>query len=79
MILLTAKATEYDKVKGLDLGADDYVTKPFGVMELISRVNAVLRRAGRPQDDTALRCGGIVLDSRRRTVLADGGSGAADP
>lgn len=46
VIMLTARATEYDKVKGLDAGADDYVTKPFGVMELLSRVRAVLRRAG---------------------------------
>ena len=45
VIMLTAKAAEYDKVRGLDLGADDYVTKPFGVMELLSRVRAVLRRA----------------------------------
>ena len=46
IILVTAKTTEIDKVKGLDMGADDYITKPFGVMELISRVKAVLRRTG---------------------------------
>ena len=46
IIMLTAKGSEFDKVKGLDLGADDYLSKPFGVMELISRVNAVLRRIG---------------------------------
>ena len=47
VIMLTAKTSEYDKVKGLDLGADDYITKPFGVMELLSRIRAVLRRVGR--------------------------------
>lgn len=46
IILVTAKTTEIDKVKGLDIGADDYMTKPFGVMELISRVKALLRRSG---------------------------------
>ena len=46
VIMVTAKTTEIDKVKGLDMGADDYITKPFGIMELISRVKAVLRRAG---------------------------------
>ena len=45
VIMLTAKNSEYDKIKGLDMGADDYITKPFGVMELISRINAVLRRS----------------------------------
>ena len=46
VIMVTAKGAEYDKVKGLDLGADDYVTKPFGMMELVSRIKAVLRRSG---------------------------------
>lgn len=72
VIMLTAKATEYDKVKGLDLGADDYITKPFGVLELISRVRAVLRRV-KPGDETVpLSYGGIILDNDRRTVTADG-------
>lgn len=71
VIMLTAKATEYDKVKGLDLGADDYITKPFGVLELISRVRAVLRRV-KPDGETApLSYGGIILDNDRRTVTAD--------
>ncbi len=71
VIMLTAKATEYDKVKGLDLGADDYITKPFGVLELISRVRAVLRRV-KPDDETApLSYGGIILDNDRRTVTVD--------
>lgn len=70
VIMLTAKATEYDKVKGLDLGADDYITKPFGVMELISRVRAVLRRV-RPETAAGpLRYDSIVLDEERRTVTA---------
>lgn len=50
VIMVTAKTTEIDKVKGLDLGADDYITKPFGVMELISRVKAMLRRSQKTQD-----------------------------
>ena len=48
VIMVTAKGAEFDKVKGLDLGADDYITKPFGMMEFISRVKAVLRRGGKP-------------------------------
>ena len=72
VIMLTAKATEYDKVKGLDLGADDYITKPFGVMELISRIRAVLRRV-KPEENIALvSCGGITLDEERRTVTSQG-------
>ena len=73
IILLTAKSSEFDKVKGLDLGADDYLTKPFGVMELISRINAVLRRSDEdtPQDKL-LEYGGIVIDNDRRAVSVDG-------
>ena len=52
VIMVTAKGSEYDKVVGLDSGADDYVTKPFGMMELISRIKAVLRRSGKQQDET---------------------------
>lgn len=72
VIMVTAKTSELDKVKGLDLGADDYLTKPFGVMELISRVKALLRRAGRAQAETGLCVGGIRLDGDRRTVEAGG-------
>lgn len=72
VIMLTAKAAEYDKVRGLDLGADDYVTKPFGVMELLSRVRAVLRRARPDAAATLCRCGGITLDAGRRVVTANG-------
>ncbi|MDR0293849.1 MAG: response regulator transcription factor [Oscillospiraceae bacterium] len=70
VILLTAKSGEYDKVKGLDLGADDYMTKPFGVMELISRVNAVLRRS---LPSGLLTVGGLTIDNARRAVTAHGG------
>lgn len=72
VILLTAKNAEYDKVSGLDSGADDYVTKPFGVMELISRVKAVLRRVEKAAPEDAIRLGPIQLDSRRRAVSVDG-------
>lgn len=62
VILVTAKTTEIDKVKGLDLGADDYLTKPFGVMELISRVKALLRRAGGMDEEKFLRVGSLFID-----------------
>ena len=71
VIMATAKGAEYDKIQGLDLGADDYLTKPFGVMELVSRVKAVLRRC-RPQPAAVLRCGGLVVDEQEHTVTADG-------
>ena len=71
VIMATAKGAEYDKIQGLDLGADDYLTKPFGVMELVSRVKAVLRRC-RPQPVAVLRCGGLVVDEQEHTVTADG-------
>ncbi len=68
VILATAKGSEYDKVKGLDGGADDYLAKPFGMMELVSRVKAVLRRAGRPSKLTLLAAGPIQLDGEERRV-----------
>jgi len=71
VIMLTAKNSEYDKVKGLDMGADDYVSKPFGVMELISRVNAVLRRSG-TQESRRIEVSGLSLDHARREVLSAG-------
>ena len=71
VIMATAKGAEYDKIQGLDLGADDYLAKPFGVMELVSRVKAVLRRC-RPQPTAVLRCGGLVVDEQEHTVTADG-------
>lgn len=72
IILVTAKTTELDKVKGLDIGADDYLTKPFGVMELISRVKALLRRSRALQDDKQMVLGDITLDSERREVQVGG-------
>ncbi|MDR1650483.1 MAG: response regulator transcription factor [Synergistaceae bacterium] len=73
VIMLTAKGSELDRVKGLDLGADDYISKPFSVMEVTARVRAVLRRGGDNADSGGvLKVGGVVLDSRRRAVSADG-------
>ena len=71
VIMATAKGAEYDKILGLDLGADDYLTKPFGVMELVSRVKAVLRRC-RPVQQQVLRCGGLAVDTQEHTVTTDG-------
>lgn len=71
VILVTAKTTEIDKVKGLDVGADDYITKPFGVMELISRVKALLRRSGENRDEKSVHIGGILLDMERHAVYVD--------
>lgn len=68
IIMVTAKASEMDKVKGLDLGADDYITKPFGVMELISRVKALLRRTKNVQSESQIRHGDILLDSDKHAV-----------
>lgn len=72
VIMVTAKTTEIDKVKGLDMGADDYVTKPFGVMELISRVKALLRRTIPQEADLSLSFGGIEMDERRHQVTVNG-------
>ena len=72
VIMLTAKSSEFDKVKGLDSGADDYIAKPFGVMELISRINAVLRRSGDDSEANGqLEYSGILLDNTRRAVSVD--------
>ncbi len=71
IIMLTAKSSEYDKVTGLDSGADDYITKPFGTMELISRIKAVLRRTS-GNKSAELRIGDIVMDTEKHTVTADG-------
>ena len=72
VILLTAKGSEFDKVQGLDAGADDYVAKPFGVMELLSRVRAVLRRSRLDRDQPVLQVGKILMNQEERRVLADG-------
>jgi two-component system response regulator RegX3 len=74
IIMLTARDSEVDKVVGLELGADDYVTKPFSHRELIARVRAVLRRRGEPDDTTssALESGPVRMDVERHRVTADG-------
>lgn len=72
VIMATAKGTEFDKVQSLDMGADDYITKPFGMMEMISRVKAVLRRVRPKQPDTVLKLKGLELDEMRHIVTADG-------
>lgn len=69
VIMVTAKEAEYDKVRGLDSGADDYITKPFGMMEFISRVKAVLRRSKKRMKDTLLSCGNLSIDVERHQVL----------
>ena len=71
VIIASARGTEYDKVVGLDLGADDYLAKPFGVMELVSCVKAVLRRC-RTEQEPVLRAGGIVLHPEERIVTVEG-------
>ena len=69
VIMATAKDSEYDKVTGLDSGADDYLAKPFGMMEMVSHIKAVLRRTGH-RHSAVLKCGPIVLDDRRHTAFA---------
>lgn len=68
VIMATAKGTEYDKVLGLDLGADDYLTKPFGMMEMVARVKAVLRRRKPKKDEKILRVGSLELNADEHTV-----------
>ncbi len=72
VIMATAKGAEYDKIQSLDLGADDYLVKPFGVMEMVSRVKAVLRRCKPREAAHILTDGGLSLDLDQRTVTADG-------
>ena len=72
IIMVTAKSTEIDTVKGLDQGADDYITKPFGIMELMSRVKAILRRVKKDESEDLLRYKNIVLDQDRRLCTLDG-------
>ena len=71
VILVTAKTTEIDKVKGLDMGADDYLTKPFGVMELISRVKALLRRVGGMEEEKFIRIGLLFIDDEKHVAYVD--------
>lgn len=72
VMMVTAKATELDKVKGLDNGADDYITKPFGVMELISRVKALLRRTRDVEVETQLKYGEILIDDDKHAITVAG-------
>ncbi len=72
VIMVTAKTTELDKVKGLDSGADDYITKPFGVMELISRVKALLRRTRDVEVETQMKYGEIVIDNDKHAITVAG-------
>ena len=70
VIMASAKGQEYDKVIGLDLGADDYLAKPFGMMEMVSRVRAVLRRAS-PQNNEIIKVDNLVIDEGRHKVFVD--------
>ena len=72
VIMLTAKGSEYDKVIGLDSGADDYIAKPFGMMELVSRIKAVLRRTQKNTKDTLYRIENLELDVEKHKVKVDG-------
>ena len=75
ILMLTAKSEEFDTVLGLEMGADDYITKPFGIKELCARVRAVLRRAARHEEtaeEPVLRCNGITLDVMRHVVTKNG-------
>lgn len=73
VMMLTAKSSEYDRVVGLDSGADGYMPKPFGMMELVSRVRALLRRAAKPAaEDKLFTAGSLAVDVKRRAVTVDG-------
>ena len=73
VIMVTAKGAEYDKVRGLDCGADDYITKPFGMMEFIARVRAVLRRTGKEDKNNAtLQVNDLQVLVQQHQVIADG-------
>ena len=72
VIMATAKGSEYDKIQSLDLGADDYLVKPFGIMEMVSRVKAVLRRCKRSVSSKLLKMDGLVLNPDEHTVSIDG-------
>lgn len=71
VLMVTAKSSEIDTVKGLDMGADDYLTKPFGVMELISRVKALLRRSVDVDREKSLSLGGVFLDDEKRRIYVE--------
>lgn len=85
IIMLSAKSEDYDKIIGLNVGADDYMTKPFNPMELVARVRSHLRRyvqlgsLAKEDDDAVLRIGGLVMDDRSKTVTVDGQPVALTP
>ena len=72
VIMASAKGTEYDRVLGLDLGADDYLAKPFGMLEMVSRIRAVLRRSGTAQTSVRLKMGDLEMDPDAHIVQAEG-------
>lgn len=72
VMMVTAKTSEIDKVKGLDMGADDYISKPFGVMEFVSRVKALLRRCERKENPMVLEYNGIKVDDFKHKVSVNG-------
>ena len=72
VIMATARGMEYDKIQSLDLGADDYLVKPFGMMEMVSRVRAVLRRCAPLGEGSVLRAGNLIVNLDERTVTANG-------
>ena len=72
VILATAKGQEYDRIRGLDLGADDYIVKPFSMMEMVSRVKAVLRRCKTQKSDDILKEGNLIVNLKEHTVNVDG-------
>ena len=72
VIFLTARVSEEDKLKGFELGADDYITKPFSVTELIARVKAVLRRAGKWKERKVFKVNGLELDAEKVKVMVEG-------
>ena len=71
ILMVSAKKDDIDKIRGLGLGADDYIAKPFGVMEMIARVKALLRRSG-GAEESLMTCGNVTLDSEKRMVYVDG-------
>ena len=72
VMMITAKGTEYDKVLGLDLGADDYIAKPFGMMELVARVRALLRRTDQQEDQKTYQMGCLMVHPSRHIVQVNG-------
>ena len=72
VIMVTAKGSEYDKVIGLDSGADDYVTKPFGMMELVSRIKAVLRRSRKTEEKSQIELSGVCMKIKKHEVTVNG-------